>query len=687
MSLIASYEVRGELLGFQREPTSLTNFPASFPVAALASDMCAPGNVYSVDGSNLPGLSSPQAGIPAGISGRPTIGQFAATAGKLNVCNQDRYRDITPRSQREGALLLAHYELTESADLFTEILLSHRHLQNQFGPQILVTQSFGGTVAANNPYNPFGQAVNVSFVYPGTGQQEVQSASLIRPMIGVRGSLFSDWHYEATITLSRDRVDDAALFTDPASISNALASSDPTAALNPFASGAPGTPQLLSLLTNPAVDTSDSVYDDQLVSGQAIFRGPVVHLPAGAVQALIGGEWTQQKQETTNNASIVSAPSDIALRRNTYAVFGEARIPLLAAGDQPPHSERLTLTVAGRYDHSDDFGGKATWQSGLLWRATDTLSLTGSYGLSYQAPRLNEISGPQIAFPGPLGFPDPFRGNELVNYSVNNVLGPNFNLKAETGSSSTLGLAYSSEAIHGLRASLTWYDLAISNYIGIPSGQAVLGNPNLFPGAVVRAPATAQDQQQGFLGVITQFNDLYYNFGDLRVGGFDADVNYAMDTRIGQFAPSLAIANIYRWTSALTPNSPAVDGVSKATFSPFTGVGWAPRWKGTAALAWKRGPLSMNVAGRYVGPYLDYQALVPNTHETGNSWVIDASARYEVGQAVAGSHPWRARAYVALGAVNVFNKTPPFAFTGSWYDYSEYDIRGRFLHLTVGVKF
>jgi len=133
--------------------------------------------------------------------------------------------------------------------------------------------------------------------------------------------------------------------------------------------------------------------------------------------------------------------------------------------------------------------------------------------------------------------------------------------------------------------------------------------------------------------------------------------------------------------------SGAVDGVSKATFAPFTGVGWAPRWKGTASLAWRRDPVTVNVTGRYVGRYLDYQEIVPNTHETGNSWVIDASARYVLGYAPSGSHPRFAHAFVALGAVNVFNKVPPFAYTSGWYDYSEYDIRGRYIHLSVGVKY
>jgi iron complex outermembrane receptor protein len=206
----------------------------------------------------------------------------------------------------------------------------------------------------------------------------------------------------------------------------------------------------------------------------------------------------------------------------------------------------------------------------------------------------------------------------------------------------------------------------------------------LFPGAVVRAPATLLDQQRGFLGVITQYNDTNYNFGDLRVKGFDADVSYAIDTRIGQFTPSLALANIYQWTSALLPGTPAIDAVSHAT--TYLGVGWAPRWKGTVSLAWKRGPLSMNVAGRYISRYLDYQDYIPNTNQIGNSWILDAGARFDVGEEFAGVHSALAHAYIALSAVNLLNKTPPFSNSPDWYDIQQYDIRGRFLHLSVGIR-
>ncbi len=406
---------------------------------------------------------------------------------------------------------------------------------------------------------------------------------------------------------------------------------------------------------------SSIVLDDEIVSGLGTVRGPLFNLPAGAVLAVIGGEFNREKQDT-----VVAGLESLYLHRNAYAAFGEARVPLLAEGGPAQRHERLTLTFAGRYDHSDDYGGKPTWQSALQWRPFDVFSVTGSYGTSYKEPKLDQISGPQTSSVGPQFVTDPFRGNEVEGYNVTAVTGPNYNLKPETGASSSLRIEYSNDAI------------------GFPQLQVLVDFPNLFPGAVARAPATPQDIQMGFLGVITQLNDTYYNFGDIHVDGFDADASYAIDTRLGQFTPSIAVANIYRWRAALTPNAPIIDGINQAT---IYSVGWSPRWKGTAALLWKRGPISANIAGRYIGRYLDYQATVPNANEIGNTWVFDCNARYEVGQAFAGRVPSLAGAYVSLGAVNVFNKIPPFSFNSTWYDIQEYDIRGRYVHLGAGVRF
>ena len=92
----------------------------------------------------------------------------------------------------------------------------------------------------------------------------------------------------------------------------------------------------------------------------------------------------------------------------------------------------------------------------------------------------------------------------------------------------------------------------------------------------------------------------------------------------------------------------------------------------------------LNVSGRYVGPYRDYQ-YVPNSNELGNSWFVDMNARYEIGQALAGSSGRLAHSYISVGVVDLLDKTPPFSYGAPW-DNSQYDIRGRYVYVKLGLK-
>ncbi len=221
----------------------------------------------------------------------------------------------------------------------------------------------------------------------------------------------------------------------------------------------------------------------------------------------------------------------------------------------------------------------------------------------------------------------------------------------------SLGIAYSSGALPGLHASLTYYTLDISNYINTPPLQTVLDNPDLFPGAVIRAPPTSGGPEpRVYLGQITSINDLYFNFGDLHLAGVDADLAYEIDTGFGHFRPSVAVSNVFKWRSALTPDAPSINYVSQGN---LVGPGWAPRWKGTVALAWTRGLLSANLSGRYIGRYTDYQLYFPNMNEHGNVWEFDGNLRYEIGKAFARSDRWMSGTYIAAGVINLSRSPPP----------------------------
>jgi len=95
----------------------------------------------------------------------------------------------------------------------------------------------------------------------------------------------------------------------------------------------------------------------------------------------------------------------------------------------------------------------------------------------------------------------------------------------------------------------------MNNYIASPPLQTLLDHPDVFVGAIVRAPPSAQDIQQGLPGPITAINDLYYNYGALRVSGVNLDLSCRTTSLLGDWMPSIALSNIYKWLSALSPGS------------------------------------------------------------------------------------------------------------------------------------
>jgi iron complex outermembrane recepter protein len=674
VSLLATYQDRGDLFASDRQVTSTLAAPGPQP-SPFVYDECSPGNVYSLSGGNLPGLSSPEAGIPAGITGRPTLGEFAATAGRLNLCNLFATTDLVPQVQRVGLLLNGHLELAEAVELFTETIFTHQDVSFKVSPLV---SGYGGsfgytTLGASNPYNPFGETVGVSFADDDLLDQTRNSENFFRPLIGLRGVLHSDWHYEITAWVSRDRLTATSSNPDQTALQNALDSSSAATALNPFLTQAPTGMLLQSLLQAP----NDDQFTNQMSAGQAIVRGPIAQLPAGALQAVLGVEYGHENlvQDEQGDGQ---APFLVSLDRTTYAGFAEVRVPLLSGATRAAGDERLALTLAGRYDHSSDYGGKATWQSGLQWRPVDALLVRGGYSESYQAPLLSQISAGQLfSETGEFEVVDPFRGNQPYNGLFS--FGANANLKPETGSARDLGVVYS--GAQGLGASVTWYDIRILNYIFAPGFQTLVDYPQYFPGAVVRAPPTPQDVAAGYLGQILAINDTYYNFGSLRVSGVDPSVKYTFGTRLGELTPSVAAAYIYRWLSSVTPGAPAVSYLSQAT---EVGPGFAPRWKGTGAIGWRLGSWSANLDARFVSRYRDYQDIVVNSNELGDFWIFDLNARWDVGQHGSGTAAKSSGMYIAAGVTDLFARQPQLSYAYPW-DPAEFDIRGRTVYAQVGI--
>jgi iron complex outermembrane receptor protein len=676
-SVAGTFQTRGELLGTERALTATNDYTAlgggnnNLPV-------CNPGNVFSVSGQPLPGAPAGNTATFAAVttaatSGKPTFVDF--NYGKLNTCDLFAAQSFIPSLNRAGLFASGHFELTESVDLFAELMYSHtRTVPQGAGPILFGEDGYQQyTVPASNPFNPFGETVGVAYQFNDFGATKYpMSTDFVRPAVGVRGLVFDSWHWELAGWQSQDQEHYSQTnVLDPVAVQEALNSSDPALALNVFTAGPPGSEQLLKSLIGQDVQI---LYASKTRAVDGVLRGSIGGLPSGSVDLAVGSEYGRDTlyQNVIQEQPYYLPNTRTTYSRTRYAVFGEARVPLLARQQNSHGGDILDVTVAGRYDNFSDFGHKSTPQFGVEWRPLEALLIRGAYGRSFRAPSLSALYTPQISFQA--AAPDPLRNNEIE--AVNVTEGGNPNLQPETGVSRSLGLVYSNSELAGLQLSLTQWNIKEDSAIQQLGYAVLIQNESLFPNNVIRSSTCAG----GPPCPIVDVNASEINFGQIDVAGFDYHISFKINTRYGQWLPALSATQTYHYTTAFTPNAPATDRASIASDDG----NWAPKWKGTISFGWSVGPYSAGIDGRYVGRYQDYDS----SRDIGNFWRCDANVRYSIGRALA---PKTALSdtFLEAGAVNLFNRLPQYSnFQGGTmgFDPAQGDLRGRFLYLRFGLR-
>lgn len=666
ISVIGTYETDSGLLYSDRFLTSSQDY-TSFGGPNNNYPVCSPGNVFTLDGSPLPGAPAGSGATFAAVTGpksngTPDLSGF--TYGTLNTCSILAGSALLPSRHRAGVLVEGHLDLAPAVELFTEVLYTHLHqVETLTDASLFGIQGYQEyTVAATNPYNPFGESVGVAELLPDVPVADFVTTNFFRPLVGLRGNLAERWHWEISAWQSTDW--DESLVTgglpNAAAIQTALDSSNPATALNPFVNG-PIAPQAVLA---PLFGSTDVKVMGQDRSAEAFIRGPVLELPAGSLEAVVGGDYVQSTlYDNLINDGFDPANTRLRYRRRYGALFGEARIPLIGKIAHLDH-ELLNLTVAGRHDHYSDFGSANTEQVGVELRPVNSFLIRASYADAFDAPTLTslytaDVTGEQVINDAVTGLP------ELVPV----VSGGNQALRPMTGQSHTEGILYSSRSLEGLVASVTAWSVVENNVIQPVPAQVIVDNAGSFPGRIVMNSA----------GQISEVNDTYANFGSLDVAGLDYQLAYTHKLGGGRLSIDLDGTQTYRYRQALVAGVPPIEAVSTAEDDGD----WAPRWKGTAGVGWKERALSLHFDGRYTGTYLDYDS----TRRIGNFWIFDANARFDGGEVFSGAHSLFGEAYLEFGATNILNRAPQFSNYGydlTGYDATQMSIVGRSIYVNVG---
>ncbi|MGA6182208.1 TonB-dependent receptor [Stenotrophomonas sp. NPDC077421] len=386
--------------------------------------------------------------------------------------------------------------------------------------------------------------------------------------VGARGSLgSSDWDYEAAYSRSRyeNRTRRPVLL---AGINDYLLgpklgtrngvdvyAPDPTRLYRPLS------PTEYDGLS----DTQESRNAAWLQTASVSVNGELFALPGGraALAAVVeaGSQGYRNRPDprlATGEFWNTSAGIPAGGERDRYAAGVELQLPLL---------ERLTATVAGRYDQyraAGDHIGKATWSAGLEFRPVDTLLLRASAASSFRAPDMNYVFATETRGYNP-GMTDYWRcrtagqAYDDCDYSglaIDYTSGANPQLQPETARSYGLGAVWSPSA--NLDVTVDYYDIRIEDEVtNLDStrilkdeadcrlGQTVGGDARDIASAqcqdalrrVIRNPADAAVQSNQVVRVL--INPI--NAAAESVRGVDLKANLRWDAgRYGRFSSRLA---------------------------------------------------------------------------------------------------------------------------------------------------
>ena len=106
-------------------------------------------------------------------------------------------------------------------------------------------------------------------------------------------------------------------------------------------------------------------------------------LPIDNHMLTVGGQWF--------DANMIDGVASEEFKQKTQAVFVE---------DEWFLADNLALTVGGRYDHHDSFGGQFSPRAYIVWNSTPELTVKGGVSRGYKTPGLEQLAPGVVGFTG-----------------------------------------------------------------------------------------------------------------------------------------------------------------------------------------------------------------------------------------------------------------------------------------------
>jgi iron complex outermembrane recepter protein len=613
----------------------------------------------------------------------------------------------------------------------------NRQSQQKLAPEPLLTDLEGVVISKNNQYNPFGVDI------PGFRRRLLefgnrtftQDLDTIRMVVGIDATLpdaagpLKGWFVDASLNYGRvtgTQVKQGNLFVP--NLQGALGPSAPgnpaggrcvdvsgnnIPCLNLFGGGVPpsitpdqienltftGTLKAINQMTSAQFNTSGELFK--------LLHDRPVGLAAGYEYRILSGALIPDPVTvlglTTGNKGLITQG-----RYYVHELYGELSIPIVSG---MPFAESLEGTAALRWFDYNNFGSDVTYKFGLLYRIIPDFTVRGTYSTAFRAPNIADLFfGQSDSFP-PVR--DPCRGtaaggptpppncgvaanNNDDQTQLRSRVGGNEKLQPETAKIFTAGVVVEPQVAKGLSLTADYYHIQIDQSITTIGAATILnlcypagGGTPQYCEKITRDPVT-----QRILTIL----DTQQNVGQDKTDGIDLSVRYVLPTEFGRFGFVWNGTWLHKYNRRLASGQ-IIRG--RGTFDlAAQGVGGTyPAWKFISGVTYGIGGLGAGVTMHYIGAFHEcgddngdfsgtgqcYAATVnPIFSRKVSDWasfdlVVSYSFFTQFGKTT-----------VALGANNVFDKTPAVIYNGflaASDAYGGYDFLGRFGYARLTQSF
>ena len=607
------------------------------------------------------GVNSPSQRVPVGLAATSsTLAQLAAAgvyqpatfASIANTFDIAPFATLILDQEQKSFMTNVEFELTPSIDIFADFVYGNTKSQSQLAAQPVI--SF--TVPAGSPFNPLTVAVTpISARFVDNPRRFNNDADFTRGTLGIRGSFFDDWTWEAGyvkntsgVTVLTENVLYAPnLARAVAGGFNAAGQETPGGAFSRVITGFSESSTnfvfqpALDILARPAAvnpasvanifGTSRGEFESKLTSYDAKVAGSVFELPSGPIGLALGAslveeELNGQPDENSRNTgptrqrwSGATFFDPFVKSRDVTSVFAEISVPVVGDGWSAPGLRRLDLNAAYRYDDYSDAGSSKVPKYGLAWRPFDEqLTVRYTYSESFSAPTLFALSGPTTqGFTATNVMPNVFG----VNGQGQSRGGSNPNLRPSTAETNYFGIVLSPKAVKGLTVTLDYVTIDQTDLVGGIGVATILQSVEQLGPA---SPYVAQvgfgtfPGESGFRG-ITRAGEL----GDyLRAGNspqqiylFDGNVNIAgqkvkaLDVAIDYEMPNETFGKITVGTTGTffldykfqaLPSQAYYEYAGHTTNGGTGSQGTLPGYRFYTTVQWEKGPWGVLVGNTYI---------------------------------------------------------------------------------------